>query len=228
MVGEEPERLARLTRYLQAEKVRMAAQNAREQGVAFQAEKLMENEFAYASCALVEADGLRRPAFWALRSVWQKMHAFVRASHGAPGEKVSLPVVLLRDSALGKVKVRCCAYDMQGKLLADEQIDQPEDGNFAFVLPEEECAVLVRTTVEDAYGRIANQCDQLVCASAGGYPLAPLWNPPRARLSMRAGVLTNEGPSAALAVGAQNYYGALLPGESINAEGAFECLNAIL
>ena len=128
-VGEEPERFARLTRYMQAEYVRACAQEAREAGEAFVAANASETEFAYVSDALIEVDGYRRPAYWALKSVWQSVHAFVRAkSSYQPGESVVLPVSLLRKDSFGSLKVRCSAYDIMGNIIAQKDIDARFDG----------------------------------------------------------------------------------------------------
>lgn len=231
-VGEEPERFARLTRYAQAECVAFAAREARERGARFLAAKAFDEEFAYASAALVEANGTCRPAFWALRDAWKSVHAFLRMDlwqRVEPEEAVSLEAVLLRDTPLGTLHLRCEAYGMQGESIARSAIEE-EGGSFSFAAPGEASVVLLRTIVEDAYGRLVSRCDQLLCVESGERPMAPLWNPPRTRLAQRDGLLLNEGPSVALCVCAEGYYGALLPGESIRLEkgGAFECLNAIL
>ncbi len=231
-VGEEPERFARLTRYAQAECVAFAAREARERGARFLAAKAFDEEFAYASAALVEANGACRPAFWALRDAWKSVHAFLRMDlwqRVEPEEAVSLEAVLLRDTPLGTLHLRCEAYGMQGESIARSAIEE-EGGSFSFAAPGEASVILLRTIAEDAYGRLVSRCDQLLCVESGERPMAPLWNPPRTRLAQRDGLLLNEGPSVALCVCAEGYYGALLPGESIRLEkgGAFECLNAIL
>ena len=226
--GEEPERLARLTRYMQAEYVRACAQDAREEEKVFVAAKAAEAEFAYVSDALVESDGYRRPAYWALKGVWQNVHAFARAkSSYQPGENAILPVVLLRKDSFGSLKVRCVAYDMQGNVIEQRNIDARFESEFALTMPEQNGIVLLRITVEDAYGKIVSRCDRIVCVS-DSKPLEPLWNPERTRISRRDHSIFNEGACIALAVSTNGYYGALLPGESIPSEGVFECLNAIL
>ena len=231
-VGEEPERFSRLTRYAQAECVRFAAREARERGERFLAAGAFDEEFAYASAALVEADGACRPAFGALREAWQPVYAFLRTERWprvAPGEAVSLEVALLRDNPAGTIRVRCEAFTMQGQTFARGEID-PEGGSFAFTAPEEACVLLLRTCAEGPQGRQLCRCDQLLCVCESERALEPLWNPPRARLAHRENALSNEGPAIALCVCTQDYYGALLPGESIPLEkdGSFECFNAIL
>ena len=144
-MGEEPGRIAQLTRYAQAECVAFAAREARERGARFLAAKAFDEEFAYASAALVEANGACRPAFWALRDAWKSVHAFLRMDlwqRVEPEKAVSLEAVLLRDTPLGTLHLRCEAYGMQGESIARSAITEEEGASFSFAAPGEAAVVL--------------------------------------------------------------------------------------
>jgi hypothetical protein len=209
-------RYARLSRFVQAETVRALALTARREGRAF-AIWAAEGAPAFASPALIEYSGRKRPAFGALRQAWGGCAAF----EFPEPLRASLPLkVWLHSSGVGRrpVTVTASVYQLDGTLIASTSFtamlgENAPLGELKATLPEEG-VVIARAELSD--GGKTSRIDQVICLTKpGAPPRGALLNPPRSELRRLGGELSCTGTSAALGVFAGGFYGALLPGEKI-------------
>jgi len=226
-------RYARISRFVQAEALGAKALDARRAGRAF-AVCAAEDAPRYASDALIEHSGLRRPAFAALRKAWGDCAALAQPE--APAARGPLTVWIHSDRG-GKrpVTVTAAVYQMNGALIASASYaamagETAPLGELAASLPSEG-AVIARTELSD--GGKTVRIDQVLVLAGGGPALEALLSPPRAELRLRDGFLACEGRVAALGVAAGDFYGALLPGETVAlpegiAPEDVESLNALI
>lgn len=235
----DPARAARLTRALQAERVRAAALNARAGGQSAALVCLADERPRYASEALVEYGGARRPAFYALQEAWAPLAVYAALPDGLfarAGEVIRLPIWLLCGEGENRAfTVTASCFGPDGALLSTVSFPAFAQGSvpagaLSVHLPGASCALTVRVTATDEAGGPIARSDSILCVfSEGDAPLGALLHPPRAALRVADGALVNEGGAAALAVSAGGRYGALLPGERLalsEAEAGFEALNA--
>ncbi len=227
-------RYARLSRFQQAEAIRVLALNARRAGEAF-AVWAAEERPALASIALIEHSGKARPAYGALKQAWAACAAFEFAE---PFE-VSLPLkVWLYPKAAMRhpATVTASLYRLDGSLIASTSFAAMSGeptllGELRATLPEEG-VVIARAELNDD-GKM-NRIDQVICLMKSGAPKrGALLNPPRAGLRFTNGELSCAGQAAALGVFAGDFYGVLLPGEKIALPGGIapediESLNGLI
>lgn len=236
----DAQRYTCIVRALQAEHLCAAALKMRSQGLPMALEDVFESQPAYSSPALVEFDGQKRPAFHALRSAWANTAAGVILPNelwALAGSLLRAPIWLfMEDTPRMPVTVSADCFAQDGTLVASVSFAAFSDaricpGELTVNLPEQPCVLLFRTSVTDSEGHLLCKSDALLCArTPEDPPLGVLLNLPRAQLFRENGVLRNTGNFAALAVGAADFYGALLPGEAISLppDESFECLNSAL
>ncbi len=213
-------RYARLSRFQQAEAIRALALNARRENRALTV-RAAEDSYAFASDALIEYSGRRRPAYEALRQAWDLCAAFELPE--APAVSLPLRVWLFGGGAERRpVTVTASLYQLDGSLIASTSFTaMPGEtaplGELKATLPDEGI-MIGRTELSD--GGKTTRIDQTTCLSRPGSPKrGALLNPPRAELRFAGGELACQGQTAALGVLAGGFYGALLPGEKIALPG---------
>ncbi|MEF9974720.1 MAG: hypothetical protein RSJ41_03720 [Clostridia bacterium] len=226
-------RCARFTRFLQAERVRAAAIEARKCGAVAWLDRPFEARDQFASTALVEFTGAARPAYDALQEAWKTtaISAILPAEMRVePGAQVKIPVwlfsagekkqtVAVEISCLGESGAQLAAVSLPTTLGEDVRA-----GELSFVAPPEDAVLIVRCEVVSASDGVLARCDQTLCVTSSDAFLSPLMNLKSALLREKNGRLTNEGNSAALCVSSAGYR-ALLPGESMPCLDTYECLN---
>lgn len=211
-------RYARISRFVQAEAVRARALASRRDGAALAVEAA-EAAPAYASGALIEHSGRKRPAYAALRQAWEKTCAAFLTPEPLEA-RAPLEVWLFSDEPVGRpLSVTASVYALDGQLIASTSFAALSGatarlGALSAHLPEEGI-VVARAELQDDGGAV-RRVDQVICLGKPGAPArSALLNPPRAVLRAEGGALQNAGPAAALGVLAGAFYGALLPGEKI-------------
>lgn len=224
---DSPAKVAQLSRYWQAERVRRAALAARVAGRQAVVREVVERAPYICSGALVEHDGVLRPAYFALRDAWRgiSVGALLPPDGSAKaGEVIELPVWAFSDTDRGIYSARATVYDMEGRALAAASYPvslSPGSlaGNMALTLPECECALIVRVELAAREGDTLARSDYVLAVEGVGSPLAAWRSLPRADLKLAGREVINEGGVAALCVsagdGCQNY-AALLPGEGMS------------
>lgn len=228
-------RAARLSRFTQAVSLRRDALALRARGArALLADPLRAGFSDYASPALIDPDGVRRPAFYALREAWRDLavYAELPASFSAkPGESLSVPLWLLSQSGQARaVTLKAGFYDLSGSPLSGASFPAFTGGNarvgvFNIALPSAEGAYIVRAEAVSEAGETLCRHDA-VLVSSKQEPLAPLMNLPFAQISKKDAEFINEGSVAALGAASTDGYLALLPGESTQAD-VLEALNIL-
>ncbi len=240
------EQASLLGRYLQAEQLRYLAERARWRNAAgFFGGSAGQVADPFASDAIIDRDGTKRPAYYGLRSANAPIHVCVqldRASYwvGARMEAtIQLLVVPEHTDPERSLKINATVHTIDGKLLVEDIWEAPcrtaAVGRLHVVLPEQESVSLLRI---EAYrkGVLMDRSDTLLCvglhALSAALPLAPMTT-----LRLAEGKLTNVGEALALGVCCDGYrkeampgWGALLPGEAVGVreDAAVEALNAVL
>ena len=208
-------RYARISRFVQAEALRAEALVARRAGGAF-AVNAAEGAPCYASSALIEHSGVKRPAFAALRQAWRDCAAFEQPEALASHHPLTVWIHSNR-AQKRPVTVTASIYALDGALMASTSFaaltgETTPLGELAANLPAEGM-VIARTELSD--GGEITRIDQVIALAAGAPARAALLSPPRAELRLQGGTLFCEGRVSALGVAAGSFYGALLPGEKI-------------
>ena len=238
------ERASLLSRYLQAEGLRYLAERTRSRGVAgFFAGSAGQVNEGYASDAILESDGARRPAYYALRDAYSPMHPCLIVDRTANWMRTWLDVgvqLLVSPEATrpaSKRTVTATLYDQAGFSLAEEMWEVPCQtgvlGRMAAQLPDDPCTMLLRVEVYDG-GQSQARTDTVFCVGLRALQ-EMLIHAPETTLALDGEVLANTGGFLALGVSCGDFdrpglpaWGAMLPGERlpVRADAAVESLNA--
>lgn len=228
--AEDMRALCALSRCLQAEALRRAALSARMRGASAVLGSLRESFPAPCSDALVEADGARRPAYFAVREALAPLCAAICLDRLAcwPGTHLDGFIHLLCREQMQDVAVHAALYDASGAVLWQEaRIVQEKSQQVlrAYAqLPETPGLLLLRVCVLRGAQEVARS-EQIVCVGAPG-PMWPLLHPAPAALRAQDGRVRNDGAFAAFGVLTGEGWFNLLPGEDASCpDGRFECLN---
>lgn len=220
--------LSRLLNFRQAEAIRLLAAGARLRNAPAVASMLFPQTRTSVCSSIVEADGALKPAFAALQQAWRPVYAFAEPpQHGylRPGEMARLPIFLVSDlNELLPVTVSVSCLTVSGRVHAGTSFAALTDrsaklGEFALTPPEGEPLLILRVRIESDAQK--TQSDIAVALSDDGEtPLRPFLRLPGAKLILENSMLRNAGDCAAIGVfapgkGGKHFYGALLPGESI-------------
>ena len=204
-----------LSRYNQALALRNMALEARLAGKGLTLDGMISGEYSLSSPALIDFDGLRRPAFFALRDAWKSEYAFCRLPDDLPEEGIfTVKAYYVSDVPADKPRaVSVSAYDLYGREVFSTTFAATVSGcvgSFALEMPAGGVA-LIRT-------RLSNQGEQLsvndLAAFMSGRGLGDLGE---ARLFWDGESLINDSDTLAVGVcaGEAGFFGCLLPGESV-------------
>lgn len=228
--AEDARALCGLSRFLQAETLRQAALAARMRAASVVLGSLREDFARLCSDALVEADGLKRPAFFAVREALAPLCLAIRLDRTAywPGTHLDGFIHLLCAEEMRDLTVRATLYSPAGETLWEEArvvARRTQEVLRAYAeLPEAPGVLLLRVQALEG-ATVAATAEQLVCVGAPG-PMWPLLHPSPAALRVRDGRVKNEGAFTALGVLTDRGYLNLLPGEEAPCgTDAPECLN---
>lgn len=212
--SEELEEAAALSRYNQALALRNIALDARLSGKGLVAYEIVSGEYSLSSPALVDFDGLKRPAFFALRDAWKKEYAFCRLPENLPDEGIfTVKAYYVADVPAEKPRaVGVSAYDLYGREIFSTTFAATVSGcvgSFALEMPEGGVA-LIRTRLVDG-GRELSVND--LAAFMSGRGIEDLGE---ARLFCDGVSLVNDSDTLAVGVCAAEagFFGCLLPGEA--------------
>ncbi len=206
-----------LSRYEQACALRQKALDRRLRKQPFALKGALDDALRPASCAIADSASEPRPAYYALLGAWQPEYAFVRLPERIPEDGVlSAEVCYTADweeSETRSVLVNC--YGMDGRELQRARFAASAlgcVGRFMLEIPDEGC-ILIRT-------RLMLEDEELtVCDELALKPGVFFENLPQTQLLPGESRVRNAGKNVALGVtvpGA-NYFGCLLPGESVTA-----------
>jgi hypothetical protein len=236
-VARTLEQASLLSRYLQAEMLRYLAQRARRRGVGgFFAGSVGQAEECFASDAIVECDGAKRPAYHALRAAYAPVCACAVLDRSAywVGMTLDVGVQLLVDREEEEeeeeedgdrmLTVTGMLYGADGAVLAEDIWESPcqrrDVGRMRVLLPETPGALLLRMETYREGRRMARE-DVTLCVGVRALQEA-LTRLPQTTLTLAEGVLTNAGEATAVGVACDGYlkegipgWGCLLPGESV-------------
>jgi len=244
--ADTPGRTSLLSRYLQAEALRYLAERARNRSaVGFFSGSAGRTSFEYASDAILEADGTRRPAYYALRDAYMPVRPCLIMDRTAywVGTRLDVGVHLLVSPEAAepatKRTVTAALYNQSGSVLAEDiwtvSCQTGQAGRMSAALPDEPCAVLLRLEVYRD-GELQARNDTVFCVGMHALQEA-LAQTTETTLTLNGESLTNTGGVLALGVSCGCYsrrelpaWGALLPGESLTvcADAEIESLNARL
>ena len=209
------EKLAIVSRYKQAQKLRQDALDARIGDRCFVVDKVEARPAAPESSALSDWPGHPRPAYYALMCAWQREVGYIKPVSVTDGI-ASLEVYLATDNDRPAANAVCVnVYDLSGvKVLTNSfpALSQGMVGRFTFELPPEGAAV-VRTFLITGEEKTIST-DEAVFKENVSFEDLPL-----TQLLTGEGRVTNVGQAAALGIcvpGAR-YFGCLLPGEYVSA-----------
>lgn len=217
-IGEEVndlKELTRLTRYIQAIDLRARAEYARIQRETFLVDDAFDSYPRLASRAVFDGD-VPRPAFFALLDAWKKDHAFVRPPESFPGDGiVNIPVFYVSDDRKLPVTVNATAYGTDGQEAVSASFPvtaRTPDlvGRVCAEIPEDGCLILrTRVILKDV---TLSTSDAVITKD-----LKNLLSLDRTQLLINGDTVQNVGSAAAIgvAVSGADYFGALLPGESV-------------
>ena len=226
------EKKIELSRYLQAVSVRRQAEFARLRETPFVLGHVRDSAPAFASRALFDHNDRPRPAFFAVKQAWRCEHAFAVQPEGSMKDGLlTVPVYYVADEGAQPANVTAVAYAMNGEELMTANF--PVMGNSSEAIgrlcveKEENEFIIVRTMIMRS-GECADRTDTLIAPEGG--KLNALND---TQLLLRDGAVVNVGETAAVGVcvpGAE-YFGCLLPGESVSVPagrpGFMEGLNII-
>lgn len=210
------EAACRLSRYRQAISLRDAAEHARMKRVPFLLDGARDEAPVCASGALFDLDGAARPAYFALADAWRPEHAFVLPPESFPADGiVSVPVFYLSDEKMPPCTVNVRAYSMDGQERITAGFPVPGRatdivGRLCVEMPEDGLLLLRASVLRD--GTCVTRSDRLIalnddCLSS----LRPV------QLLRDGDNLRNASAYTAIGVSvpAAQYFGALLPGETL-------------
>ena len=210
------EAACRLSRYRQAISLRDAAEHARMKRVPFLLDGARDEAPVCASGALFDLDGAARPAYFALADAWRPEHAFVLPPESFPADGiVSVPVFYLSDEKMPPCTVNVRAYSMDGQERITAGFPVPGRatdivGRLCVEMPEDGLLLLRASVLRD--GTCVSRSDRLIalnddCLSS----LRPV------QLLRDGDNLRNASAYTAIGVSvpAAQYFGALLPGETL-------------
>jgi|GEM_PF-2039782 len=231
-VSGDADRMARITRFLQAEDIVNTAIRARIEGKAA-CFSLIERYPHFASSELIEFDGALRPAFWALRSAWKPVRGHILPPPGAwahTDDWIELDIWALTDTPVGMCSITATAYRVDGDIFQSISLPLMLDGNqqagkLKMRLPEYETLITLRTEITSAGGALLDRSDTVLAVYHGEFTMSAALNPPRAQLRATASGIRNDSDVAALGVSCARLlpsmrYGTLLPGEEMPLSGA--------
>ncbi len=228
--AEDARTLCALSRFLQAETLRQAALCARMRGGGVVLGSLQERATVLCSDALIEADGAKRPAFFAVREALRPLTLAIRLDRTAfwPGTHMDGFIHLLCAEEMRDLTVRATLYAPDGKALWEEArvvAKRTQEVMRAYApLPEAPGLLLLRAEAFDGLQWIA-RAEQVLCVGAPA-PMWPLLHPAPAALRASDGRVRNEGAFIAVGVLTRTGYFCLLPGEDAPCEdGVFTCMN---
>ncbi|MCR4578578.1 MAG: hypothetical protein K5784_11810 [Clostridiales bacterium] len=223
--SEELEEAAALSRYNQALALKNLALDARLAGKSLVLDGMVSSEYSLSSPALVDLDGLKRPAFFALKDAWQKEYAFCRLPENLPDEGIfTVKAYYAADDPAPKPRaVSVSAYDLSGREIFSTTFAATVSGcvgSFALEMPEGGVA-LIRTRLFDG-GQELSVSD--LAAFMSGRGIEDLGE---ARLFCDGESLVNDSDTLAVGVcaGEAGFFGCLLPGEA--AAGRVTDINAV-
>ena len=212
---EELEEAVALSRYNQALALRNLALDARLTGKSLTLDGIVSAEYSLSSPALVDFDGLKRPAFFALRDAWKKEYAFCRLPENLPDEGIfTVKAYYVADDPAERPRaVSVSAYDLYGREVFSTTFAATVSGcvgSFALEMPEGGVA-LIRTRLSDQ-GRELSVND--LAAFMSGRGIEDLGE---ARLFCDGESLVNDSDTLAVGVcaGEAGFFGCLLPGEAV-------------
>lgn len=223
-VCANPERLSRILRFWQAERLQEAALQARCAGKTVCVEQIISEWPRYADSALIEADGEKRPAFYALSGVWRQTRAFaVLPENGVftQGTNLQLPICLSGPRGEARA-IRVGAYTLGGKMVGGSTFAAPafgEAGMFSLSAAPEEKVIILRCELMGTDETVLSVSDQVLWADQA------LLSLPGARIRQEEEMAQCEGDTAALGFACEGVYRALLPGECVRTGGKAEWLN---
>ena len=205
-----------VSRYLQAVSVRRQAEFARLRETPFVLGHVRDTGRAFASRALFDHNDRPRPAFFALKQAWRNEHAFAVQPEGSMKDGLlTVPVHYVADEGAEPATVTAVAYAMNGEELMTANF--PVMGNSSeavgrlCVEKEENEFIIVRTMIM-RNNECAGKTDTLITPEGG-----MLKDLSDTQLLLRDGAIANVGESAAVGVcvPGSEYFGCLLPGESV-------------
>jgi hypothetical protein len=218
---------ARLTRLLQAETLRLAAESARLSGMPLLLEGAFDDLPSLHSPALFDANDAPRPAYWALRAALRPLRACAlldRPAHYCGTTLTARIALLCAAPTLGPLSVTARLHAPDGQVLAETAFERitPETailGELHAPLPDELCLMLLRLTVK-RLGALVSVDDYPLPVGLTAL-LKPLYALPPARLCLSGGNLRNVSRHIAFGVATGGWanpahppYGAILPGEN--------------
>lgn len=210
-----------VSRYLQAVSVLRQAESARLRETPFILGHVRDGGRAFASRALFDHNDRPRPAYYALMQAWKSEHAFARQPDGLYKDGLlTVPVYYVADEGAKSATVMATAYSLTGEELISANFpvmgsSQEAVGRLCIEKDDHEF-VIVRTKIM-RNDECVHSSDTLIFPEGG-----LLSDIPDAELVHMDGAIRNAGETAAIGVcipGAE-YYGCLLPGESISVSQA--------
>ncbi len=225
--GADAEKYAKTMRFLQAQRVCLAALERRCEGkrIIVQADE----DFAYfAGKALIEKSGKERPAALMLKKTWTGTQAFCQLPEGGQAKcdrLLQMNVWALAEEMRGSIlTAKAQVWTAKGEKLAEQSFPVMGGeirlaGAIEVRTPETEGILIVRTELSEAKGGVISRTDSVI--AAGDAPVMKiLLGAEDAKLNSRFTKLRNEGESAAVSAGL-----CLLPGEETEKAQA-EWINA--
>lgn len=227
-IAADRTRLLAILRNRQADALRLVAAAARVAQTPALLDRFLSQRKTSVCSAIAEWDGAPRPAYGALLAAWSPIYSYIELSAEniiAPGRIARLPVWLVSDvDEMRPVTVSVTAYTMAGTVHVGTSFAALADrssklGEFALTTPDDTCMLILRVECENGPYRLRTDA-ALAVTDETNAPLRALLALPRAELRLENGTLRNAGSCAALGVYApgpekEDFYGALLPGESI-------------
>ena len=227
-------RASRFVRFLQAERIRNDAMNARLAGQKIWIDWPIERKALYASDALIEFGLGVRPAYDALQEAFKPVALHVQLPQNVrPGESVTINVHLLADDvARDTVTVDIGIHQMNGAVLGAIAVPAILNGHcmagaLTATMPDGETVVIVRIKATNASSEVIALSDRVLTVTNEKAIFSPLMKIAPVHLRQAGGMLSNMSQHAALAVGSRGYR-ALLPGEAMPCGDTYECLNGLL
>ncbi|MCR4621007.1 MAG: hypothetical protein K5663_02885 [Clostridiales bacterium] len=213
--GEELAEAIALSRYNQAIALENMALKARLNGEPFTIKELINPEMSLSSAALVDHDGLKRPAFFALKDAWQAEYAFCSLPESLPEDGIFTvrTFYVCDDPADRPHAVSVCVYDLYGREIFSTTFAATVQGcvgSFALEMPEGG-VVLIRTSLS-LQGSTLSASDLIAFMPGRG-----IEDLGEARLYYDGKALINDSDTLAAGVCADGagFFGCLLPGESV-------------
>ena len=223
----EAEKYAMAVRFLQAQRVMLAALEQRRRGE--QAIVQTDEDFAYfASNALIEKSGEARPALALLKEAWNGARVYCELPEGGKAKcdrLLQMNVWALTEGLRGSILTASVKImDGRGNKLAEESFpvmggDIRLAGLVEARTPEAEGILIVRCDLKNEKGEVICGTDSVL--AAGDAPaVKTLVQAEETKLNSRFAKIRNEGAYAAVSAGK-----VLLPGEEMEKTGA-EWINA--